>query len=235
MNKEGFTLAEAVICLGIIAVIIAVIIPVTQGFLARASILDANLKAKTASNVINMYLLEQEINGNGMKCNGKFSYLAVAAGNEPIVYDANFDINAYAAIKVSNDYITETLAETSITDSIWVNRAYPHRVEMTKSLDKAFNCLLACFVAAVISDNKAVQTFYVPNTFNLGFDTNYREVEEFFAAHCVIKGKTENMAAEPECDRGTVFYVKEGAVRNGRSATDIYNGIIVGTSPVIGG
>lgn len=235
MNKKGFTVAEVVICLGIIAVIIAIIIPVTQGFLAKANILDANLKAKNAYNVINLYLLEQEINGNGMRYNGKFSYVAIAAGDTPILFDADFDMNAYAAVKAKNDFITSNLIEVSITDSIWVDRSYPHRMEITKKLDKSFDCLLSCFVAAVISDNKAAQVFYVPNTVSLGFDADYREVEKFFTAHCVIKGKTDNIAAEPDCDMGTVFYIKENVITEGRSTADSYKGMIVGTSPVVGG
>lgn len=234
MNKKGFTLAELIVCIGIIAVIIAIIIPVTQGFLSRASILDANVKAKTAAKVIDIYLLEQSLNDDGMRNNGKYCYVAIAIGSEPIIFDENFALRDYVKIKSKNDFINQSIEE-QITDSCWITNNYTHLEKITKALDGAFNRLSSCFIAAVVSDNKTVQVYYVPNIINLGFNANYNGVADFFSEHCIIKGKTDSIETEPEKDRGTVFIKKEGTIKNGRSTAGIYDGIIVGTSPVING
>lgn len=222
-DKKGFTLFETLVCVGIIAVIAAIAVPVTQGFIEKARILDANTKAKTISNIINAYLINQEISDKGMVNNGKYMYIAIAAGSEPLVSDAR--------ITARNDFVKD---DAEIISSSWKTPYMEHLLNIIKEINDNFSGNLnSCFIIAVISNNSVVQVYYVPNIDKADLNPDYNETVLFFSKHCEIKGKTDNMNNEPYSDKCTVFIKKDGTVSEGRSATGMYKGMIIGTSPVI--
>ena len=117
-NKKGFTLAELLIVVAIIAVLVAISIPIFNAQLRKARIATnkANIRAAKAAAVTQYYDDSFEMSDIGSNLNGVYYEYDVKTGT----IKRRSDFNNYNAADVAGRELTDKAANYEVVETVYV-------------------------------------------------------------------------------------------------------------------